>query len=92
MTENKRFGVITNWCVYEKIDGVEKWLTFDETVTILNQLSEENEQLKNENDIVKEMNNIITRSFKDFKHQVYFLIEKNGDDLLKSKFEDLVGI
>ena len=37
MTE-KRFGVITNWCIYENVNGVEKWLTFDKVVELLNEL------------------------------------------------------
>ena len=48
MTE-KRFGVITNWCIYENIDGIKKWLNFDEVVDLLNKLNDENEQLKKEN-------------------------------------------
>ena len=45
MTENK-FGVITNWCIYENVDGIKKWLNFDEVVDLLNQFQKENEQLK----------------------------------------------
>ena len=45
MTE-KRFGVITNWCIYENVNGVEKWLTFDKVVELLNELHEENQELK----------------------------------------------
>ena len=45
MTENK-FGVITNWCVYENVDGVKKWMNFDEVVDLLNNLSEDNEYLE----------------------------------------------
>ena len=48
MTENK-FGVITNWCVYENVDGVKKWMNFDEVVDLLNDLSNENKQLKEQN-------------------------------------------
>lgn len=47
MIENK-FGVITNWCVYENVDGVKKWLNFDEVVDLLNQFQKENEQLISE--------------------------------------------
>ena len=43
---SKRFGVITNWCVYENIDGIKKWLNFDEVVDLLNQFQKENEELK----------------------------------------------
>ena len=51
MTE-KRFGVITNWCIYENVNGVEKWLTFDKVVELLNELHDENTHIKN---IIKEM-------------------------------------
>ena len=54
----KRFGAITNFCVYEKIDEVIRWLTFDEIVTILNQLNDENEQLKEENKELRQDNDI----------------------------------
>jgi cell division protein FtsB len=47
MTE-KRFGVITNWCIYENVNGVEKWLTFDKVVELLNELHEENQALKSD--------------------------------------------
>jgi regulator of replication initiation timing len=45
MTE-KRFGVIRNWCINENVNGVEKWLTFDKVVELLNELHEENQKLK----------------------------------------------
>lgn len=54
----KKFGVITNWCIYENVDGIEKWLNFDEVVDLLNQLHDENEQLKKENKELRQDNDI----------------------------------
>lgn len=42
----KQYELIPNWCIYENIDGVEKWLKLDEVCNLLNELHEENEQLK----------------------------------------------
>ena len=42
MTE-KQYGLIPNWCIYENIDGVEKWLKLDEVCNLLNELYEEKE-------------------------------------------------
>lgn len=47
MTE-KQYGLIPNWCIYENVDGVEKWLKLDEVVESLNELADKNEQLKKE--------------------------------------------
>lgn len=57
MTKNK-FGVITNWCIYENVDGVKKWLNFDEVVDLLNQFQKENEQLNSE---IQKLKNVSTK-------------------------------
>lgn len=39
----KQYELIPNWCIYENIDGVEKWLKLDEVCNLLNELYEEKE-------------------------------------------------
>lgn len=39
----KQYELIPNWCIYENIDGVEKWLKPDEVCNLLNELYEEKE-------------------------------------------------
>lgn len=52
MTENK-FGVITNWCIYENVNGIEKWLNFDEVVDLLNEQQETIQLLQDDNEMYK---------------------------------------
>ena len=63
MTKNK-FGVITNWCIYENVDGIKKWLNFDEVVNLLNALNDENEQLKQYAQTSKEFTKYVEDFFK----------------------------
>ena len=55
MTE-KQYGLIPNWCIYENIDGIEKWLKLDEVCNLLNELHEENENLKQANSQLAKVN------------------------------------
>lgn len=91
MTENK-FGVITNWCIYENVDGVKKWLNFDEVVDLLNELSEENDELRKELNCEKplftkkrlhQQNQELTeenKQLKQFQEQVAEVIENKMED------------
>ena len=61
MTENK-FGVITNWCIYENVDGVKKWLNFNQVADLLNELNDKTKKLEKENlDLSEELDYFKTK-------------------------------
>ena len=53
MTETKRFWILNTLTEYSGIKDKDKLLTFNEVVDLLNELAEENKQLKFENNELK---------------------------------------
>ena len=51
MTETKRFWILNTLTEYSGIKDKDKLLTFNEVVDLLNELHDENEQLRKENDM-----------------------------------------
>lgn len=47
-------------------------------------------RLEEENKIIRDMNKIHIKNLQDFKHQVHLLIEICGNDVLRTKYEELI--